>query len=477
MLGGLRFCPSFGSIDFVNGFDAVWETVAANYGRSIIREPGTEDLAEENVTKGGKRERLRCGFSTGTAACAASMAALRMLLTGRAPAVVAVRLPSGVYLPISIAECCADNGLGHAVVIKDGGDDPDVTNRARIRAEVRIVDNGSGKGGFASQKADVASGDTEYDPALSGKVGGIFLIAGEGVGVATKPGLPVAPGEPAINPVPRLMFSENLPRELANYDPDLIRDRAVVPDRHGMGPSIFIPLNTSLAERPRGVSLEVTLHIPGGEAVARHTLNPRLGIVGGLSILGTTGIVKPFSHEAYEETIRAAMGVAACNGCGGVVLSTGGKSERFAREMLPDEPVEGFVQVADFFSFSVREACRFGFGWIVHSVFFGKAVKMAQGHDYTHAHSAVLDLELVASIAKGLGYGEEFRREIAGANTARHALEIIEDRGALEVVQAVAAQALERSAALAGKAMSVRLLLFNYEGGLLADLSRPRDEA
>lgn len=430
------------------------------------------DLSEEHATKRGKRERLRCGFSTGTAACAASMAALRQLLTGSAPSAVAVRLPTGVYLPISIAECGVESGSARATVIKDGGDDPDVTNRARIRAEVRIVENGQGSGAAVTHPGCAVSGISGQDQGAGERAGGIFLIAGEGVGIATKPGLPVAPGEPAINPVPRAMFSENLPRELTASSPDIIRDRAVESSREGgMRPSVFIPFDAALAARLQGISMEVTLDIPGGEALARHTLNPRLGIVGGLSILGTTGIVKPFSHEAYEETIRAAMGVAACNGCKGVVLSTGGKSERFARGMLPGEPVEGFVQIADFFSFSVREACRFGFGWIVHSVFFGKAVKMAQGHDYTHAHSATLDLELVAKIAKGLGYDEAFRRELAGANTARHALEIIEKRGALEIVHTVAAQALERSAALAGNAMSVRLLLFNFEGGLLADLS------
>lgn len=427
-------------------------------------------MPDENDSKDRKKGRLRCGFSTGTAACAAAVAALRYILTDSVPDVVAVRLPSGVYLPIPIAECGSEGGVARACVIKDGGDDPDVTNRVKIWAAVRIVRNEHGANGTSPSAGYAVPVQRGPDSSHCGK-DGILLIAGEGVGTATKPGLPVAPGEPAINPVPRQMFSENLPREFASFERDFIRERALEPGDERSRPFVFLPFSVLDRGRLSDISLEITISIPGGESLARHTLNPRLGIAGGLSILGTTGIVRPFSHEAYEETIRAAMGVAACNGCKGVVLSTGGKSERFARGMLPDEPVESFVQIADFFSFSVHEARRFGFNWIVHSVFFGKAVKMAHGHDYTHAHSATLDLALVAKIAQESGYDPEFCREIAEANTARHALEIIEGRGAFEIVHKVAALALRSSAALTGCAMDIRLLLFNFDGGLLADLN------
>ena len=137
------------------------------------------------------------------------------------------------------------------------------------------------------------------------------------------------------------------------------------------------------------LSILVEIEVPKGEELAKHTLNPRLGILGGISILGTTGIVKPFSNEAYEQTIQAALSVAASSACGTVVLSTGGKSERFARDLFKELPPEAFVQVADFFSFAVREARRFGFTRIIHSLFFGKAIKMAQGTSlYTRPFSA-----------------------------------------------------------------------------------------
>ncbi|MEM5787688.1 MAG: cobalt-precorrin-5B (C(1))-methyltransferase CbiD, partial [Syntrophobacteraceae bacterium] len=341
-------------------------------------------MKEDTPGRGSKRERLRWGFSTGTAAVAAALAAFRHLVAGQSPGAVAVRLPSGIYLPVPIHECLVENGCGLATVIKDGGDDPDVTHKAKIRARVRVLKAGgpvppSGSCSHPHLADGTNSGAIQSCPkgGFSGQA--IKLIAGEGVGIATKAGLPIAPGEPAINPVPRGMFSENLSRELLLTSPEKIREKMVDMIPHEGHASVLLPLGGILDELVPGIILEVEIQVPGGEALARHTLNPRLGVVGGISILGTTGIVKPFSNEAYEETIRSALAVAASNGCSGVVLSTGGKSERFAKSILPDEPVEAFVQVADFFSFSVREARRFGFRRIVHSVFFGKAVKMAQG--------------------------------------------------------------------------------------------------
>ena len=391
-----------------------------------------------------KKKALRSGFSTGTAATAAATAALRHLLTGTVPGAIAVRLPSGTYLPVSIKECVNSGESACATVIKDAGDDPDITDKTEIKARVKIV------------------------TCSRGHSRGIFLAAGMGVGTVTKPGLPVAPGEPAINPVPRLMICDNLAREL------LVQEAAVNTLRldEAAGPAgnaVFLPFE--MPGSLDGFCFQVEVEVPEGEKLARHTLNPRLGIVGGISILGTTGIVKPFSHEAYEETIQAALSVAASNGCSEVVLSTGGKSERFARDLIPDVPVEAFVQVADFFAFAVREARRYEFRRITHSVFFGKAVKMAQGHAYTHAHSVPMELQLLAHMAKDSGHDEPFCRSLEEANTARHALEIIAGRGAFEIVDRVARKAREESVRLAGKDARVRLLLFDYNGALLADVS------
>ncbi|MDY0042562.1 MAG: cobalt-precorrin-5B (C(1))-methyltransferase CbiD, partial [Desulforhabdus sp.] len=300
----------------------------------------------------------------------------------------------------------------------------------------------------------------------------ICLIGGEGVGMVTKPGLPVDIGEPAVNPVPRRMLCRNIAEELLRMD-----------CRKNMGachmrsiswqppckPHVVMPLD-GLPEELDSLLIEVEVHVPKGRRLAVRTLNPRLGIVGGISILGTTGLVKPFSHEAYEETIQSALSVAASNGCQHVVLSTGGKSERFAQGYLPDQHPEAFIQIADFYAFSLSEAKKMGFAGVVHSVFFGKLVKMALGHPYTHAHKTSLDLNIVARTAEEKGCGRVFRRKLETANTARHALELLLAKKALNVVRSLAERALESSRKITGKEMSVRILLFDYDGSLLVDI-------
>ncbi|MCE5334051.1 MAG: cobalt-precorrin-5B (C(1))-methyltransferase CbiD [Desulfobacteraceae bacterium] len=432
----------------------------------------------ERNGSGKRRRNLRRGFSTGTAATAAAVAALRVLAGESAPRVVAVRLPGGIYLPVAVESAVVEGDAALATVVKNGGDDPDITNGAQIRARVRVL-----------------SGACAPDGGKLG--GGVLLSAGEGVGCVTKPGLPVAPGEPAINPVPRRMIAENVRRELATlkrWDGHFARGEAPDPANvplsaeHGAKRAVFVPFWPNASGKPpeagdadrclptvREVCVEVRIEVPRGAELAIHTLNPRLGVLGGISILGTTGIVKPFSHEAYEETISAALSVAASNGCARVILSTGGRSERFARGQLPEDPPEAFVQIADFFSFGVKEALRFGFQKIIHSVFFGKAVKMAQGHGYTHAHSVPMELERLAGIAAGEGYDSGFCDKIASANTARHALDLLSERSALRVMEKLAREALAQSILLAGGEAEIRLLLFHYDGDLLADVSEDEE--
>ncbi len=414
---------------------------------------------------GSKRGRLRRGFSTGTAAAAAAKAALRLLISGASADTVAVRLPSGVYLAVPVAWSSMKSGAACASVIKDAGDDPDITNGAEIRAKVSILRHGPGH--------------LPRNVSMHG-CGGILLAAGKGVGLVTKPGLPVASGEPAINPVPRQMISENITLELLfsenlNLERFFLNcsDPSVLASRSA--PTLHLPFYTKgglggILRLADDFSIMVEIQVPRGEELARHTLNPRLGILGGISILGTTGIVKPFSNEAYEQTIQAALSVAASNPCGTVVLSTGGKSERFARDLLTELPPEAFVQIADFFSFAVKEARRFGFSRIIHSLFFGKAIKMAQGHPYTHAHSVPLDLDFLAGIAHSLGYDAAHCRELSSANTARHALEIIAGKGSHGILESVAQTAAAQSAGLAGEGARIRLLLFDYDGSLLVDV-------
>ncbi|NTU48382.1 MAG: cobalt-precorrin-5B (C(1))-methyltransferase [Syntrophobacteraceae bacterium] len=411
--------------------------------------------------KRGKRQ-LRQGFSTGTAIVAAARAALRFLMTGQAPKVIAVRLPLGYYLPIDIRGIQATGTGAWASVIKDGGDDPDVTHKAELRALVHCFapdgHGAEGRGEWYGGPSPVALGQ------------GICVVVGEGVGVVTKAGLPVTIGEPAINPVPRQMLSTNLSEELLGWPREGLP--SLPPHSPGIPPGkphALIPFCEGFP-KPVDIALLVEISVPEGAALARKTLNPRLGILGGISILGTTGLVKPFSHEAYEETIHAALSVAAATGCREVVLSTGGKSEQFARRLLGELPEEAFVQIADFFAYGVGEARRMGFKTIVHSVFFGKVLKMGQGHPYTHAHRVSLDLKPLAELAREKGYGRQFCEELASANTARHALQLLVEQGDFDIVRETAAWALQSSLRFAGGHISVRVLLFDYDGNLMADV-------
>jgi len=378
--------------------------------------------------------------------------------------VVAVRLPDSCFIPVMVHNSSLTDEGVEASVIKDGGDDPDVTHKAEIGVTLRLFRVSPGLPGCARHTANRKAYASPC----------IYLAGGEGVGRVTKPGLPIPVGEPAINPVPRQMLWGNLTEELLRWDwrkeSKAFVNGLVTSTQGASQAAVVLPL-AGLAKKLDGLALAVEVWVKDGEKLAAKTLNPRLGIVGGISILGTTGLVKPFSHQAYEETIQSALSVAVSNGCRKVVLSTGGKSERLAMRVCSDLPPEAFVQIADFYAFSLMEAQTAGFLSLVHSVFFGKLVKMAQGHDYTHAHRTSLDLNLVSKLARDGGHDDVLCCQLAEANTARHAFELLRAEDASDVIHAVAALALKNSVRLTANQMAIRILLFDYDGALLVDIS------
>lgn len=355
---------------------------------------------------------LRHGFTTGTAASAAAKAATTHLLTGRAQDRVEVPLPVGDRMSIAILESRMDGDAAMAAVVKDAGDDPDVTHRAVIRARVQ---RGAGAG--------------------------VTLHGGSGVGVVTRPGLPVAVGMPAINPVPREQITWAVTEAMAEAD------------TFGMNEKI---------------GLEVEISVDRGEELARKTFNPRLGIVGGISILGTRGTVKPFSNAAYQATIRQCLDVMQACGVGTPCLTTGGRSERFLRQARPQTPETACVQVADFFSYSMKEVGRRGFDSALWGVFFGKLVKQAQGHRYTHARSAELDLGILADWCADCGFKRHICEEVAGANTAMQALELLAPLPqSTALFTLLTDKAAEAARAFCGRDLRVGYLLFDFTGQIL----------
>ena len=227
-------------------------------------------------------------------------------------------------------------GDGYASVFKEAGDDPDVTNGLEIRASVK-----------PSERFEI--------------------LGGEGVGTFTLPGFDYPPGEPAINKAPREMIRQNL---------------------------LAIP---GLAEGP---SLSVTISVPQGAEIAKRTFNPRLGIEGGISIIGVSGIVKPFSEEAFIESIRKCMTVAKASGTERVVINSGGKSERFVKALYPDLPQQAFVEYGNYIGETLKIANELGIKKVTLGVMLGKAVKLAQGHLDTHSRKATMDKDFIQQMLK-----------------------------------------------------------------------------
>ncbi len=320
------------------------------------------------------RARMRTGYTTGACAAAAAKAATLALAGGRPVAEVEIALPVGRRASFAVHRLTREGARVTASVIKDAGDDPDVTHGAEICATV-------------SWRADP----------------GLLIDRGEGVGVVTKPGLGLPVGAPAINPVPRRMIAAAVAEALGEA-----------------GGPVF-------AGAGRG--LLVVISCPDGAERAQKTLNPRLGIVGGISILGTTGLVIPYSTAAFRASVARALDVARASGCEHVVLTTGGRSETFARRLLPGLPEEAFVQMGEFLGFALQEAARRGFRRVTVCGMVGKLSKAAAGHFHLHARASEVDPEFLAAVAAACGAPAEVVAEVRGVNTARHFAEIALARG------------------------------------------------
>lgn len=294
---------------------------------------------------------LHSGLTTGTCATAASLAAIASLLTpDTAITSVPVRLPDGETIPVAIASACG----GEATVLKPSGDDPDITNGTRICAQARLLPF-----------------DTEHPTPTAGYT--IHLAGGTGIGTVTLPGLGLPVGAPAINRAPRQMMEENI---------------ALLLTRRGISPT-------------RG-RWHITLSVPDGEALASRTFNPRLGIVGGISIIGTSGIIKPFSSRAFVDSIRKSLEVARATGAPRIVLNSGAKSERFLRAHYPQLPQQAFVHYGNYIGQTLQLAHQLRLPVLTLGVMIGKAVKLAEGHLDTHSREVTMNTDFICRLASGL---------------------------------------------------------------------------
>ena len=320
---------------------------------------------------------LHSGLTTGTCATAASIAATRRLLYGETPAEVAVLLPNGETIPVTVGY-----GDGYAYCVKEAGDDPDVTNGIEVRAKVKKA--------------------TQFE-----------ICGGDGVGRFTLPGFDYPVGEAAINKGPRAMIRKNI--------------LAVM--NHGDSPHD---------------SLRITISVPNGEEIAKRTFNPRLGIEGGISIIGVSGIVKPFSEEAFIDSIRKCMEVAKASGSERVVINSGGKSERFVKTMYPDLPQQAFVEYGNYIGDTLKIANELGIKNITLGVMLGKAVKLAAGNLDTHSRKTTMDKAFVQQMLQEAGISID----ISDMTLARELWERIPECGRIPFAHVVIHHCYEHCAPL-----------------------------
>jgi cobalt-precorrin-5B (C1)-methyltransferase len=355
----------------------------------------------------------REGYTTGACAAAGAQAACRLLERDERPESVAVPSPLGFDIPIPINRLECDGTTATAGVIKDGGDDPDVTHGAEVLVTVRRVDEA-----------------------------GVHIRGGPGVGTITQPGLELPPGSPAINPVPRRMIAQGVALALGVEQPN--------------------------------PGVEVTVGIVNGEELAKKTLNARIGVIGGLSVLGTTGIVRPMSTASWRASVVQSIDVAAANSLRHIVLTTGGRSERFAEALYPALPEMAFVQMGIFTGDSLRRAVDRNVPRVTVCGMIGKVAKLAAGQMQTHVAGGGVDVAFLSELAREIGGSEALVTAIAAANTARHVEELVDSAGFPEFYQHVAARAAVCCNAHVGRRLELEVVLFDFDGKVLAQVTDHR---
>ena len=355
-----------------------------------------------------KKSPLRKGWSTGACATAAAQAAYGALLTGHFEDPVTITLPRGETPAFALAEAeiMADD-TASAAIIKDAGDDPDVTHLALIRAQVRLGEAGSG----------------------------VSFRAGDGVGTVTLPGLPVAVGEPAINPVPRRMMAMAI---------------ALLAEAHGAPGDV-----------------EITLSVADGEKLAAHTMNARLGILGGLSILGTTGVVHPFSCAAWIHSIHRGIDVARAEGLTHLLGATGSTSEKAAQDFhrLPDGAL---IDMGDFAGGLLKYLRAHPVKRLTIAGGFAKMTKLAQGALDLHSSRSQVDNQFFLSMPCSQSLADARREAVEHANTAMEVLEIMSGEG-IDIARSIA-EAAKRSAegVLRDSGVSVDIIVTDRKGTIIA---------
>lgn len=320
---------------------------------------------------------LHHGYTTGACATAAAKAALIALLNKEKQTQSSITLPSGELITLPVAETEWEGDSAICSVIKDAGDDPDVTNGSKIVAKVTL----------------------SKEPASAP----IRFVAGTGVGTVTLPGLGLEVGGPAINTTPRKMMTEELTSVLEEYRQSI----------------------SNHTKTTEACGLIVTISVPGGEELAARTFNPKLGIVGGISIIGTSGIIHPFSTDAFIASIRKETEVAKAIGCTTLIVNSGAKSERYLKARYPELPPQAFVHYGNFIGETLKIASSLDFPQVVMGIMIGKAVKLAEGFLDTHSKKVVMNKDFLKDLAHQAGCAENTIQKIDAITLARELWQLL----------------------------------------------------
>lgn len=364
-----------------------------------------EELPVQIIEK-RKKGLLRTGFTTGTSATAATKAALLTLISSQIYNTIDIALPKGKIVKLKIAWTIYSPNRQSvtSAVIKDAGDDPDVTHGAEICSTVTLT----------RQK------------------GLIEIDGGYGVGRVTRPGLGLEIGHAAINPVPKKMIEQ------------VVLDAAK-----------FILTNKGI---------KVIISVPKGIELAKKTDNPRLGIIGGISILGTTGIVFPYSTSSFAASIRQSLDVAISLGTEVVVLTTGGRSEDYIKNLYKSLPDYAFIQMGDFSGYTIKQCANRNIKKIIIAGFIGKLSKMAMGIKQTHVRGSHVSMDYMANLASLCVNSKNIINDIKNANTARHVSEIIIQNNVKNFFDLLCKQVYLEMSNHSNKSMEIEVVMFGFDG-------------
>ncbi len=466
---------------------------------------------------------LRKGFSTGSVSAAAIKASIRYYFKYQKFFRIEIKMPGGenVLLPVAelskitpitpALERIGGGWVSRASVIKDSGDDPDVTNGIKICADFMFLDDADSAVAMLLNEADDIKGNQNRDnqggpinrskntlmllhlyekagetilTRLSDEVKkyygklyiyniikhsgfSIILSSSAGIGIVRRQGLPVSPGFPAINPVPFKMIEWAVKEEINGR----INDRA------------GINQNKLNCRTGNGVLLSI-LYVPDGDIVAKKTLNPRLGIEGGISILGTTGYVIPISAKAWLGTIKSSLAFLSCNKIDACVYTPGRFSEKTAMKILKDMPKESFIEIGDYVSYSIRKAAGSGIKRVIFAGQFGKIVKISQGARNTNAKYGNLDLKYLGALVKAVlkehidiipeNEVNDLYEKIINSNTSRQVYDYILSLCNIynplpdKIFYNILKTAKENLIRMSKEQVNIDIILISYEGKMLA---------